>query len=100
MATSENSFKTTPAERQVIFAIATRAGHIIKEHKLRLAMSDVAMDIIACHCNGCPLRLDDLLAADDTNFIHDVFGINRHLDRKTGALKDCFYPRFHAREVA
>ena len=47
------------------------------------------------HCNSsCPLRLDDLLAADDFNFAHDVFGINQHLNRETGELNDCFLPRF------
>ena len=42
------------------------------------------------------LRLDDLLAADDLNFLHDVAGINRHLDRDTYALLDGFFPRYAA----
>lgn len=57
---------------------------------------DADMDITATHANGCPLRLDDLLAADEFNFGHDVFGIRNCLDRKTGKLMRNFLPRFHA----
>lgn len=52
------------------------------------------MDIIACHLNGCPLRLAELAEADEFNFSHDVWGIRRHMDRKTGKLTDCFLPRY------
>jgi hypothetical protein len=55
------------------------------------------MNISACHASGNPLRLADLLAADDFNFAHDVFGIDRHLDRDTGELTGFFSPRFSAR---
>ena len=53
------------------------------------------MDLMATHEN-CPLRLTELLIADDGNFAHDVFGINRHLDRTTRQLQDCFLPRYAA----
>jgi len=35
-----------------------------------------------------------LLAANDGNFLHDVGGIHRHIDRTTGELTDHFSPRF------
>jgi hypothetical protein len=54
----------------------------------------ITMDVIATHANGCPLDLDRLLHADDSNFIHDVFGIRRHINRTNGQLEDCFLPRF------
>jgi hypothetical protein len=54
------------------------------------------MDITAIHCNGTPLRLADLAAADDFGFFHDVYGINRHIDRDTGTLTGFFLPRFCA----
>ena len=41
-----------------------------------------------------------MLAADDFNFGHDVFGIYRHLDRTTGKLMNCFVPRFAQRQSA
>lgn len=53
----------------------------------------LSMDICACHLNGCPLDLEKLLKADDFNFAHDIVGIFKHMDRKTGQLKDCFLPR-------
>lgn len=59
---------------------------------------DLAMDITAVHLNGCPLDLDRLLAADDANFFHDIYGIIRHIDRNTGELLFCFLPRFAARK--
>lgn len=52
------------------------------------------MDLIACHANGCPLDLAALADAPDSDLMHDVAGIARHIDRTTGALGDCFWPRF------
>lgn len=52
------------------------------------------MDLMAAHCNGMPLRLVALLAADDFNFAHDVLGIQQHIDRSNGKLLNCFVPRF------
>jgi hypothetical protein len=54
------------------------------------------MDILAADgVNGNdPIALDALSRADDFNFIHDVSGIVRHLDRSTGKLMNCFVPRF------
>lgn len=59
-----------------------------------LRIQDWAMDITACHANGCPLRLRELLLADDFNFAHDVFGIRQHLNRDSGRLDGLFVPRF------
>jgi len=57
---------------------------------------DADMDVTACHANGNKLDLAGLLAADDFNFSHDVFGIYRHIDRDTGKLGNCFRPRYSA----
>jgi hypothetical protein len=54
----------------------------------------LTMDITACHANGCNLKLAELLTADDFDFVHDVFGIRRHINRMTGQLEDCFLPRY------
>ncbi len=51
------------------------------------------MDIEACHSNGCPLDLEKLLNAPDFDFSHDVYGIEHHINRRTGALEGCFLPR-------
>lgn len=59
--------------------------------------TDVRMSLTACHLNGCPLKLAELLKADDFNFVHDVIGINRHVSRDTGKLLNHFLPRFHGK---
>lgn len=45
-----------------------------------------------------PLDLDAMLAADDSNFVHDFFGIRTNMDRQTGLLANCFVPRFYRPE--
>lgn len=84
------SFSTTTEDAKIIGQIAARACTVWPEGD-RL---NFEMDITATHANGCPLKLAELLAADDFNFAHDVAGIYRHLDRTTGKLLDCFLPRF------
>lgn len=93
------SFNVAPRDAKIIREIADRAFTICKRHKLRnIKRLDLEMDVTAVHANGCPLRLVDLLEADEFNFSHDIFGIHRHLDRETGKLGDCFSPRFHQRK--
>lgn len=88
------SFNVSKADAALIARIADRAFGLLKEFRVRdITAVDISMDITACHANGNPLRLSDLLDADDFNFTHDVFGINRHLDRETGVVSR-FRPRF------
>lgn len=91
------SFDVTRSEVVLIAQIVKRGMALAKEagSKDRDGLS-ATMDITACHANGCSLRLQALLDADDFNFGHDFFGIRNHLDRDTGSLTDCFLPRFHA----
>jgi len=42
----------------------------------------------------CPLKLKELLTADDGNFYHDIIGIRNNLNRKTKKLENCFLPRY------
>lgn len=77
-------------EADLICQIAARAHAMNPEREKRAYMADID----ATHRCGCALRLADLLAADDLNFSHDIGGIVRHLDRKTGKLGGNFLPRF------
>ena len=52
------------------------------------------MDLTACHANGNPMDFDGLLHADRFHFLHDLWGIKRHLNRETGKLENCFLPRY------
>lgn len=57
---------------------------------------NIQMDITACHLNGTPLMLKELLTANDFNFSHDMCGISKNICRKTAKLKNHFLPRFSA----
>ena len=85
------------AQLDLIQKIADRAVSEYALHNIRVNRLDVLMDITAVHFGGCKLRLDDMLAADEFNFIHDITGINRNLDRDSGTLANCFRPRFSER---
>lgn len=85
------------ASDEVVAKILDRAATMRKIDRLSLWMDLCAANDV----NGNdPIDLDRLLAADDFNFAHDVFGIERHMDRDTGLLGDFFSPRFTAREAA
>ncbi len=94
---SQISFKIDAADRDLIFKVADRAAALGLDRDDRFAF---VMDLTAANANGCPMDFPALLAADDFNFIHDIAGIARHINRDTGKLMDCFCPRFARREVA
>lgn len=97
---AEVDFDATPSERLTIRKIVKRATEKgLCGGKHWYTPIDAEMDLVACHRNGSPLRLSDLLAADDFNFTHDIVGIARHMDRATGKLAGLFRPRF-ARPVS
>lgn len=87
------SFKTTRQEMDLISEIADRAeklGMIAGGYTRQTCV----MDLCACHANGCPLDLRSLAKGPEFDFVHDIAGIARHIDRNTGKLKDHFLPRF------
>jgi uncharacterized protein DUF6874 len=88
------NFTVTKTENKYIHKIAKRAAEMAKAAGITYDLLTTEMDIVACHANGNPLKLDELLHADDSNFGHDVFGIRRHINRDTGKLEDFFSPRF------
>jgi len=79
------------AELAVIDAIVHRARVHFPDREER----DVKMDMLAAHLSA-PLRLNDLLDAPDEHFIHDIVGIERHLDRQLFYLRNSFRPRYAA----
>lgn len=89
------SFNMPREDALIVNDIARRAVMAAARAGVRdTTFMEWSMDIAATHANGCPLRLYELRDADDFNFNHDVFGIRRHIDRKTGKLSGCFVPRF------
>lgn len=98
-------FTTNPEDRLLIRDIAKRADRLFRDlHDPRRKCPPQMhweMTIAAAHSSGCPLRLDALLAADDANFAHDVFGIDRFIDKVSGEIDaNQFWPRFAQPQVA
>lgn len=93
MATTMINWTVTKAEGAAIAKIVERAFGLAARTQ-EGARLQLTMDITAAHANGCPLDLGRLLAAAPFDFAHDIAGIQRHLDRSTGTLTDCFLPRY------
>ena len=87
------NWKVTNHDHGLIVDIAIRAAQLGKRYGVDYPQRDAIMDLTAVHASN-PLRLEELAAADEGNFGHDVFGIRRHIDRETGKLTDCFCPRY------
>lgn len=93
MARDTVKFECSKEDRALGRKIGRRARKAALEVGIKYKAIDADMDVIATHCNGCPLDLAKLLAFDDFNFNHDVFGIRRHLNRDNGKLGGFFLPR-------
>lgn len=81
-------FDISEVESRLVNQIILRAG-VAPQHRMKLEL-----DIIACHCNGTPLALELLAAAPPADFLHDIQGIQKHINRTTGKLDPVFEPRF------
>lgn len=93
----------TDAEQAMILKIVDRAienaiagGMDLKKLPRKTGLT---MDLEACHCNNVKLDLEAMLKAGAGDLGHDVFGIYRFLDRRTGKLTEGFSPRLAKREV-
>jgi len=89
-------FDATKEEMTIVTKIAKRASKMAAENGIDYPVLEAHMDVSAVNATCCKLKLAELAEADDFNFSHDLFGIRRHLNRKTGQLEDCFLPRFAA----
>lgn len=76
-------------------------GLVPKSQRKGYARINLVMDLQAADgVNGNrPLDWDRLIAADDFNFMHDIGGISRHMDRETGHLTGHFMPRFTVKDA-
>ena len=84
----------TARDSDLVVRIAVRASchKVVKD--IGLKMPEIAMALVRCHVSACPLKLNDLLKADDENFLHDVLGIFKNLDQVNGTLMNSFLPRY------
>lgn len=86
------NFVTNHDDHQTIMKIVKRAQARAVTDDVRYDWGTIVMDLKACHCNGRPLDLERLLHADEETFVHDIYGIRKHLDRETGKLNG-FLPK-------
>lgn len=91
------NWHTSPDDTRMIFSIARR---IKSELNTPDDTQTVVMDLTAAHANGCQLRLNEMLTADKFDLGHDYYGIRRHINRSTGQLEGCFWPRYGQSEAA
>lgn len=92
------NFSASKEDAEIITKIMQRAAEMLESTGRRVDRLSLHMDITATHLNGTPLRLAELLDAPGFDFMHDVSGIMRHIDRTTGKLTGCFLPRFAKHE--
>ncbi|MHB1297319.1 MAG: DUF6874 family protein [Gemmatimonadaceae bacterium] len=90
-----------PREAALIKTIAAKAVECWYEdwsadHK-KVMRVEVAMDLTCVHANACPLELQGMLDGREFDLMHDVAGIRRHLNRRTGRLEGHFLPRYAKR---
>lgn len=81
------------SEREKIKKIVSRAVELYESVGQSHSELEIRMDIMACHLNGTPLNLNRLFEFDDFNFAHDIFGIAKHINRRTGKIERHFVPR-------
>lgn len=91
------SFKVDQWTADLIQKCVDRTWQSICLHKQDKVLA-LTMDLTAVHANDVKIDFKRLLEADDFNFAHDIVGIQKHLNRETGKLENCFLPRFALRE--
>lgn len=87
------NFNVNKKDMFLIIEISKKAKTLFDKTKVSCSLLDINMDITATHTSN-PLKLQELLKADSFNFAHDIFGIYKNLNRRTGNLDNCFLPRY------
>ena len=82
-------------EMQAILKVIERAQTLVPDFlKTRsYPQMDMLLDLEAVNSSGDGLDFEKLIKFDDFNFLHDILGIRKHINRETGELEDCFLPR-------
>ena len=75
----------------LIGEIVKRGYDLYTEYGLKFDNLGMLMDLTAI---GSQLRLRELLGAKECDFLHDLIGIEKHLNRTTKKLENCFVPRY------
>lgn len=95
------NFDLTVTDAKTIKAIVKRASALAVKQKSPLSPESkqtLEMDLAACHLNGTPLALQRLLEFPDPDFVHDLNGISKNINRATGQLNVLFVLRCAAQK--
>lgn len=84
------SYDVSAKEFEQIMLITLR---VARTRALKVSTQTVETALIACHANGCPLRLDFLLTAPDDMLLDDVHKIVQFINPGTGRLTGGWCPR-------
>ena len=80
----------TPKDIDMISAIADRARSLYTTEWSKVVLVRMLAEARA----HMPIDLAGLLAAPDSDYIYDVFGITYHSERNTGRIGGYFVPKF------
>lgn len=85
--------RPTQQKIEAIMKDAVKRGVVKSDEVL-----DLTMSLCACIAQGCDLNLDALAGFDNLNLSHDLYGIDRHIDKEdgratSGRLQRNFVPR-------
>jgi hypothetical protein len=83
-------------ELELVKQIAERSEKLTAEMQIEGMQYDrheLVMDLDAAYTSAGPFNLTRLLEFPDADFLHDIYGIRRHINRETGELTGCFMPR-------
>jgi hypothetical protein len=93
VAQARPNFACSKEDQELIFKIVNRAKRELAGTEATVTnVAHLIMDLTAAH-NDTPMDLALLLSFPSFDFVHDVLGIQRHINRETGTLEDCFLPR-------
>jgi hypothetical protein len=81
-------------ENTVLRQIAQRAQAMYARNEIKIGWEYIMMELRIVHREICELRLKELLDSSDSNFMHDITGIHKHLDMLDGRFRDGWSPRY------
>lgn len=82
-----------PEDLQTIEKIVRKAKRVIEKWRGKIDLLKLRADLIKAYSHNERIDLETLYTFDEFNFLHDIIGIMRHLNQKTGKFKDHFVPR-------
>ena len=88
-----NDITPSIEDNLAIFNIVHRYGKLRISNQQDFDPVGLQLDLIATN-HFTPLRLQDMLEGPLLNFVHDIQGIQSHINRSTGQLVGHFVPRY------